>query len=170
MLERAVGGEACQYAQATRGQSAILEGTAGVERPPIPPEPEKAGVTVRLHGDGLSGSWIFAGLFPGGVPQRRPVAGMLLDAPGVYRLGPVLDGSYHLMAAALPRSKDPPGLTAIRPHPKGRSRQRATTADVRRGVAGVAELEVRPSRTTDPPVLLALPALLPELLATPGSP
>ncbi|MCA1715971.1 MAG: AraC family transcriptional regulator [Actinobacteria bacterium] len=49
----------------TEELSAALEGVAGAERPPIPPEPENAGVTFRLHGDGLSGSWIFAGLFPG---------------------------------------------------------------------------------------------------------
>ncbi len=150
--------------------SAVLEGTAGVERPPIPPEPEKAGVTFRLHGDGLSGSWIFAGLFPGGVPQRRPVVGMLLDAPGVYRLGPVPDGSYHLMAAALPRSKAP--LDSLLPGSTLRVGRGNGPPLLTRGggVAGMAELEVRPSRTTDPPVLLALPALLPELLATPGSP
>lgn len=150
--------------------SAALEGAAGVERPPIPPKPENAGVTFRLGGDGLSGSWIFAGLFPGAVPQRRPVAGVLLDTPGIYRLGPVPDGSYHLMAAALPCSEDPldsllPG-SALR---VGRG-NRPPLLTREGGVAGVAEVEMRPPRTTDPPVLLALPALLPELLAAPGGP
>ena len=49
----------------TEELSAALKGVASAERPPIPPEPEIAGVTFRLHGDGLSGSWIFVGLFPG---------------------------------------------------------------------------------------------------------
>lgn len=150
--------------------SAVLEGTAGVERPWIPPESEKAGVTFRLHGGGLSGSWVFAGLFPGAVPQRRPVAGVLLDAPGVYRLGPVPDGSYHLMAAALPRSKDP--LDSLIPDPTLRVGRINGPPLLTRGggVAGMAELKMRTPRTTDPPVLLALPTLLPELLAAPGSP
>lgn len=150
--------------------SAALEGVASAQRPPIPPEPEIAGVTFRLHGDGLAGSWIFAGLFPGAVPQRRPVAGVLLNAPGVYRLGTVPDGSYHLMAAALPCSEDPldsllPG-SALR---VGRGNGPPLLAR-RGGVAGVVEVGMRPPRITDPPVLLALPALLPELLATPVSP
>lgn len=150
--------------------SAALEGAAGAERPPAPPEPENAGVTFRLRGDGLSGAWIFAGLFPGAVPQRRPVAGVLLDAPGVYRLGPVPDGSYHLMAAALPRSEDP--LDSLLPGSALRVGRGDEPPLLARGggVAGVADVEMRRPKTTDPPVLLALPALLPELLAAPGSP
>jgi hypothetical protein len=154
----------------TEELSAALEGAAGAERPPIPPEPDNVGVAFRLRGDGLYGSWIFAGLFPGAAPQRRPVAGILLDAQGVYRLGPVPDGSYHLMAAALPRSEDPldlllPGST-LRVG-RGNGPPLLTRGG---GTAGVAEVEMRPPRNTDPPVLLALPALLPELLAAPSQP
>jgi AraC family transcriptional regulator len=154
----------------TEKLSAALKGVASAERPPIPPEPEIAGVTFRLHGDGLSGSWIFVGLFPGAGPQRRPVAGVLLNAPGVYRLGTVPDGSYHLMAAALPCSEDPldsllPG-SALR---VGRGNGPPLLAR-RESVAGVVEVGMHPPRITDPPVLLALPALLPELLAIPVSP
>lgn len=95
---------------------------------------------------------------------------MLLDAPGVYSLGPVPDGSYHLMAAALPRSKVP--LNSLLPGSVLRVGRGNRPLLLTRGggVAGVAELEMHPPRTTDPPVLLALPALLPELLAAPGSP
>jgi len=153
----------------TEELSATLEGAAGAERTPIPPEPENAGVTFRLRGDGLSGSWIFAGLFPGAVPQRRPVAGVLLDTPGVYRLGPVPDGSYHLMAAALPRSEDP--LNLLLPGSTLRVGRGSGPPLLARGgyVAGVAEVEMRPPRNTDPPVLLALPAFLPELLTLPDT-
>jgi len=104
------------------------------------------------------------------VPQRRPVAGVLLNAPGVYRLGTVPDGSYHLMAAALPCSEDL--LDSLLPGSALRvGRGNGPPLLVRRGgVAGVVEVGMRPPRITDPPVLLALPALLPELLATPVSP
>ena len=154
----------------TEELSAALDGAAGARKPPLPPEPETAGVTFRLRGDGLSGSWIFVGLFPGAVPQRRPVVGVLLDAPEVYRLGPVPNGSYHLMAAALPRSEDP--LDLLLPGSTLRvGRGDESPLLVRGGyVAGVKEVEMRPPRTTDPPVLLALPALLPELLAAPSRP
>jgi AraC family transcriptional regulator len=134
----------------TEELSAALEGAAGAEKPPIPPEPENAGVTFRLHGDGLSGSWIFAGLFPGAVPQRRPVASVLLGAPGVYRLGPIPDGSYHLMAVALPRSED--SLDSLLPGSAlrvGRGNGPPLLAQGG-GVAGVAEVEMRSLRTTDP--------------------
>jgi hypothetical protein len=118
----------------TEELSAALKGAAGAEKPPIlTPESENARGTFSLRGDGLSGSWIFAGLFPRAVPQRRAVAGVLLDAPGVYRLGPVPDGSYHLMAATLPRSEDP--LNSLLPGCALRAGQRqwATNADARMG-------------------------------------
>ena len=54
-----------------RGEAANTTGARERGRPPV------------LHGDGLSGFWIFVGLFPGAVPQRSPVASVLLDAPGV---------------------------------------------------------------------------------------
>lgn len=109
-----------------------------------------AGVAFLVHGSDLAGSRIFAGLFPTAIPQGRPVAGTVLTTPGTYRLYPVPDGHYHLMAAALPYSEDPSGLLfpgcALR---VGRSR---------------SPLTLRPLQATDPPVLVALPALFLERL------
>lgn len=125
------------------------------------------GVAFRIDGPALTGRVIFAGLFPTAVPQGRPIAGTILAAPGSHRLGPVPDGSYHLMAAALPRAGDSwqlldPG-DALR---VGRARQPVV---VRRGRAeSLAEVTLRPLRPTDPPVLVALPALLLDRLV-PGS-
>lgn len=127
----------------------------------------EAGVAFRVHDPDLAGGMIFAGLFPTAIPQGRPAAGMVLRAPGTYRLHPLPDGHYHLMAAALPRTEDPTKLLlpgdALRvgraPHP----------LTVRGGkVVGQADVEValRPVRSTDPPVLVALPALLLERLAS----
>lgn len=131
---------------------------------PSPSPPTGAGVAFRAHGPGLTGSLIFAGLFPTAVPQGRPLAGTVLAAPGSYRLYPVPDGHYHLMAATLPRSDDPwkllaPG-DALRvgraPHP--------LTVRGGRVVGGRVDVELRPTQSTDPPVLVALPALLLERL------
>jgi hypothetical protein len=116
---------------------------------------------VPLHG--LSGhihtlrpfnGVIFMGLFPKPIPQARPVVGTLLYAPGPYRLGPVPDGSYYLMAAAFPPSENP--QTYLLPD------------DVLVGVQGPLRIKhghtdspvdvmLRPWRVTDPPIIIALP-------------
>lgn len=123
-----------------------------------------AGVTFRVGGADLAGTLIFVGLFPGAIPQRRPVAGRILTAPGTYQLSPVPDGRYHLMAAALPHFEDPleqllPG-DALR---VGRAREPLRVRDGR--VDGRVDVTLRPVRPTDPPVLVSLAALLVERLA-----
>ena len=49
---------------------------------------------------------IFVGLFPAHIPQSRPAGGALLMSPGAFHIGPVPDGAYHLLAAALPPPAD----------------------------------------------------------------
>ncbi len=131
-----------------------------------PLSPAEAGVTFQVRGPGLAGCMIFAGLFLTAIPQGRPVAGTVLGAPGSYRLYPVPDGRYHLMAAALPRSEDPwklllPG-DALR---VGRARRAVVVRSGR--TYGVADVALRLTRSTDPPVLVSLPALLLERLRSP---
>ena len=129
----------------------------------LPPPPAGAGVAFRIHGPDLGGSMIFVGLFPTAVPQGRPAAGTVLEAPGSYRLRLVPDGRYHLMAAALPRSKDPWKL--LLPGNSLRVGRAHRPVVIRRGRAdAVADMALRPTRSTDPPVLVALPALLLERL------
>ena len=131
----------------------------------LPPPPEEAGVAFRVHGPDLPGSMIFAGLFPSAVPQGRPVAGTVLGAPGSYRLFPVPDGHYHLMAAALPRSEDPRRLLAPGDALRvGRARRPLLVRGGR--VGGQVDVTLRPVRPTDPPVLVALPNLLLERLTS----
>jgi AraC family transcriptional regulator len=95
------------------------------------------------------------------------VAGTILTAPGIYRLAPVPDGRYHLMAAALPRSEDPsihllPG-DALR---VGRARGPLTVRGGRTNER--MDVTLRPLEATDPPVLVSLPALLIERYAPDG--
>ena len=52
------------------------------------------------------GGPIFVGLFHAHIPQSRPAGGALLTSPGAFRIGPVPDGTYYLLAAALPRLAD----------------------------------------------------------------
>ena len=135
--------------------------------PSLPRTPLRrgAGVAFRVAGPCPEGALIFAGLFPGAVPQGRPVAGAVVAAPGTYRMAPVPDGPYHLMAAALPFPEDPlemllPG-DALR---VGRGQDPVTVRGGRSG--GVADVALRPPRTTDPPVVVALPALFLEWLGS----
>ena len=120
------------------------------------------GVDFRISGPDLDRSLIFAGLFPGAIPQCRPVVGTILTAPGTYRLAPP-DGRYHLMAAALPLTEDPLNLlmsgAALR---VGRG-QSPVVVQAGRSI-GRADVEMRAPRATDPPILVCLPALLLERL------
>ncbi len=120
-----------------------------------------AGVCFRIVGPAPEGALIFVGLFPGPIPQGRPVAGTVLTAPGTHLLSPAPDGSYHLMAAALPRSDDP--LRYLLPGSALRVGRAMSPVVVRAGrCAGCVDVTLRPPRNTDPPVLVALPAFLLE--------
>ena len=119
------------------------------------------GVPFRVVGSGLEGTIIFVGLFTGVVPQGRPVAGTVLEEPGAYSLSPVPDGLFQLMAAALPAAGDV--LKSLLPDAALRVGRAREPVLVRAGRAeGRPEVKLRPPRITDPPVLVALPALLLE--------
>jgi len=113
---------------------------------------------VLAPADGFDGL-IFAGLFRGGIPQGRPVAGTLLTAPGAYHLVGVPDGVYHLLVAGVPHTAGArayllPGMTVL-------VGTREQTVVVRGGrAAGPCDIWLRPARLTDPPVLVSLPFLL----------
>lgn len=103
---------------------------------------------------------IFVGLFPAHIPQSRPVGGALLTWPGAFRIGPVPDGTYHLLAAALPRLADTLGYLL----PDSASLSVGTwngPVIVRQGRAnGLFTISLRPMALTDPPLLISLPFLL----------
>jgi len=107
---------------------------------------------------------IFVGLFPAHIPQSRPAGGALLTSPGAFRIGPVPDGTYHLLAAALPRLADTLGY--LLPD----STQLSVGAGsgpviVRQGRANVhPNISLRPMVLTDPPLLVSLPYLLADTL------
>lgn len=104
---------------------------------------------------------LFVGLFPDPIAQGHPIAGALLPAPGPYVLTGVPDGCYYLWAAALPWSGSP--LAYLLPDDDARLRigRSAGPLSVRRGqVSGERDLALRPRQPTDPPLVVALPALL----------
>ncbi|HEX7335483.1 MAG TPA: helix-turn-helix transcriptional regulator [Pyrinomonadaceae bacterium] len=107
---------------------------------------------------------IFVGLFHAHIPQSRPAGGALLTSPGAFRIGPVPDGIYHLLAAALPRLADTIGYLL----PDSASLSVGTANGpviVRQGrTSGPLTITLRPMALTDPPLLVALPFLLAETL------
>jgi hypothetical protein len=107
---------------------------------------------------------IFVGLFHTHIPQSRPVGGALLTAPGGFRIGPVPDGIYHLLAAALPRFADTLGYLL----PDSANLLVGTVNGpviVRDGRAnGQFNISLRPMVLTDPPLLVSLPFLLADTL------
>jgi AraC family transcriptional regulator len=107
---------------------------------------------------------IFVGLFPAHIPQSRPAGGALLTAPGAFRIGPVPDGTYHLLAAALPPLADTLGY--LLPDSANLSVGAWNgPVIVRQGRAsGHFNISLRPMVLTDPPLLVSLPFLLAETL------
>jgi AraC-like DNA-binding protein len=118
------------------------------------------GAMVRgtIGGSDVAPGPLFVGLFPAPIPQGPPVAGTLLHAPGPYTLAGVPDGCFYLVAVALPWSSTP--LTYLIPGERLRI-GRTGPLLVRHGcVQGGGDLVLHAPRPTDPPVVVALPALL----------
>ena len=110
------------------------------------------------------GGPIFVGLFHTQTPQSRPVGGALLTSPGAFHIGPTPDGTYHLLAAALPPLADTLGYLL----PNSESLLVGTGSGpviVRQGRAsGQLKISLRPMALTDPPLLVSLPFLLADAL------
>jgi AraC-like DNA-binding protein len=110
------------------------------------------------------GGPIFVGLFRIHIPQSRPVGGALLTSPGTFRIGPVPDGIYHLLAAALPRFADTLGYLL----PDSTSLLVGAwngPVIIRQGKAsGPFNISLRPMALTDPPLLISLPFLLADTM------
>jgi AraC-like DNA-binding protein len=107
---------------------------------------------------------IFVGLFQAHIPQSRPVGGALIMTPGAFRIGPVPDGVYHLLAAALPPPADTLGY--LLPDSANLAVGSGTApVIVRQGKAnGPSNILLRPMLLTDPPLLVSLPFLLADTL------
>jgi len=107
---------------------------------------------------------IFVGLFRAHIPQSRPVGGALLTSPGAFCIGPVPDGIYHLLAAALPPLTDTLGYLL----PDSANLLVGAGSGpviVRQGRAtGRFNISLRPMALTDPPLLVSLPFLLSDRL------
>ena len=102
--------------------------------------------------------FIFVGAFGGGVPQGVPVSGTVLLRPGPFRIARPVTPEFHLLAALIPFSASLTAMVANLPLGLVASQRLHNSKS---GELAKVRLCLRPMRITDPPVVIALPALLP---------
>jgi AraC-like DNA-binding protein len=98
---------------------------------------------------------VFVGLFPDWIPQGYPVRCTVLEAPGTYELTGVPPGTWHLLGHAVAPGQEhaagfDPDVQALVVGANGPLAIRSDTGQER------ADLQLRPMRILDPPILLAL--------------
>lgn len=125
-------------------------------------QPDSACLYGTIHAPASPVRLIFVGLFSRPIPQAAPIGCALLVEPGPFQIDPVPDGRYYLLVAAVPWSSN--SLNYMLP-----------SADIMVGSSGgplvkhqgawnrSIDITLRPSRPTDPPILLFIPHLLAEL-------
>jgi AraC-like DNA-binding protein len=121
---------------------------------PVPGKGEISGyITVPENFSGL----IFIGLFESPIPQTQPVACDLRTTSGEYHIRDVPDGHYYVMCVAFDNADNP--LTTLLATKTLRGK--IGPVFVQHGsLASPADVTLRDSRLTDPPIVVALPLLL----------
>jgi len=124
-------------------------------------------VTGIVHGEETGVVDLYIGLFEDPLAQGLPVCGTRLSSAAAFTLPPAPNGTYWLMAAALPATSDP--LDQLLP---SRSIQVAGDRTPVRIGPGRPQpprhLFLRPVRAIDSPILTALPPLAMNLSASPA--
>jgi AraC family transcriptional regulator len=102
---------------------------------------------------------VFVGLFPGKIPEGEPVRCTVLHHRGPYVLRDVPPGEWYAMACSLRGRSAGQGIgsTAAADSSEEMAVDYQAPIRVQPGVARIADFELRPMRSLDPPVLLALP-------------
>ena len=105
-----------------------------------------------------SRGFIFTGTFTRGVPQGVPFSGTVMVKPGAFRIERPDLSEFYLMAVLVPFTANLSAMVATLPVGLVASLR---LSDANKGRAEKPRLRLRPLRATDPPILLALPALPP---------
>jgi AraC-like DNA-binding protein len=114
----------------------------------------------RVSGRTPSEGPIFVGAFRTPIPLGQPAGCTLLTATGPFKITGVARGSHFVFSAAFPWSDEP--LAYLLPD-ESRHYVGTAAADIGAGTpqaSARAEVELRPLRITDPPIVVALPLLL----------
>ena len=105
-----------------------------------------------------SRGFIFTGTFTRGVPQGVPFSGTVMVKPGPFRIECPDLPQFYLMAVLVPFTANLSAMIATLPVGLVASLRVSNPGN---GPAEKPCLRLRPLRATDPPILLALPALPP---------
>lgn len=101
---------------------------------------------------------IFVGVFPEAIAVSRPVVGRMIAEPGPFELPYIPYGRWVLLAAAVPQASDP--LSHLLPeHRLMVAASEPFTVQPGEDVIRL-HLQFRPPHPMEPPVVIALPALL----------
>jgi AraC family transcriptional regulator len=119
------------------------------------PKPVLEGI---VEGPSKPMGFTFVGTFTGGVPQGVPFSGTVLLGRGSFRVQRPPDSEFHLLAVLVPYSATFADMAASLPVGLVANLRVQTRED---GDPIVPRLRLRPIRATDPPIVLALPALPP---------
>lgn len=103
-------------------------------------------------------SHVYVGLFPDAIASSRPVTGQVLQQPGPFVLPQVSPGTYFVMAAALPDAGNPIDHLLPGPHMLVAISEPVVIRHAHE--RHQRNLVLRPLSPMDPPLLIALPALL----------
>jgi AraC family transcriptional regulator len=127
--------------------------------PPTPSSiPLKHVLPGRISAPATFQGTIYLGLFPGPIPQRRPLRCTTLSLPGLYFFQNIPDGVYHLRAAAFPLATDLP--SSLLPGEKLLLAHNVAPLIILHGhVVGDPDLVLRPPHLFDPPLVMGLPLL-----------
>jgi AraC family transcriptional regulator len=136
--------DAMQFAKAVWGFLAARRSVKG---------PKLEGV---VEGPAKPRGFTFVGTFTQGVPQGIPYSGTVLLTHGTFRIKRPVIPEFYLMAVLVPFTADLTSIVATIPVGLVAS-LRVQSADLDAGTK--PRLRLRPMRLTDPPIVLALPAL-----------
>jgi AraC family transcriptional regulator len=124
-----------------------------------------AGISGRVTAPEWFEGTIFVGLFTTPIPQGDPISGTVIAQPGIYRVPPVADGVYYILAAGLEWSKDFRKYFLYETTLRGGGHPILIRGGV---VKGSTDLSLRPPEAFDPPILMTLPLLLNRSNEDPG--
>jgi AraC-like DNA-binding protein len=111
-----------------------------------------------VEGTHSTKGFTFVGTFTRGVPQGVPASGTVMISKGPFRIERPEVPEYHLMAALVPFSAKLADMAVNLPI------SQVASLRIRNSMVPPTEkpsLRLRPLRPTDPPIVLALPALPP---------
>jgi AraC family transcriptional regulator len=101
---------------------------------------------------------VFIGTFKTGVPECAPASGTILPGPGPFRIAAPHLTQFHILALLVPLCATPTEILTNVPMALVASQRFTNFA----GTPSVQlRLRLRPKRITDPPVVVALAALMP---------